>query len=236
MASSSKRGPGSHFAPQPPKKQKTDHKRPPASSICDQATRTIPNSYRASHPTVPPIPSAPKPFSTEVDLPPLPPLAPGDLSRAPFIHSSRADSKYANELNYERLEFLGDANLELMATRLIYTSFPTLQPGRQSQLREKLVRNSTLAHFSRGYGFGERLRSHIQSQLDDKVLADIFEAFVAAVTLSSLDGFDVAEKWMRQLWAPIMADEQTRYVHWIRDQCAPRCDLNLASGVLTVPS
>ena len=49
------------------------------------------------------------------------------------------------DLTYERLEFLGDAYLELFASRLIFHHFPTLAAGQQSQVRELLVKNAAIA-------------------------------------------------------------------------------------------
>lgn len=88
-----------------------------------------------------------------------------------------------------------------------------------SQLRELLVKNETLAGYARMYGFEERLEvSDKESMLAgvkgkdsekergnkgmNKVLGDVFEAYLAAVVLADAEeGFSVAEKWMTALWA-----------------------------------
>jgi len=127
------------------------------------------------------------------NLPPLPPIEP-KLAEAPFTHSSISSTH-----NYERLEFLGDAYLEIIATRLIFSHFPALPSGRQAQLREKMIRNTTLAGFAKAYGFGERVRgaATLREEAKDKyekMLADVFEAFVAAVVLSWVDGGGPADE------------------------------------------
>lgn len=159
-------------------------------------------------------------FTIPTGLPDLPPVKEGNLSTAPFIHKSTQDrTRSTEDLSYERLEFLGDAYIELIASRLIFERFYNLTAGQQSQLRELLVKNETLAEYSRAYGFEERIESQSIGAMREngekwaekkgkankgfsKVLGDVFEAYVAAVILShGQDGFAVAEKWLTQLWA-----------------------------------
>ena len=151
-------------------------------------------------------------------VPPLPPLAPGTLSTAPFTHSSTHDSKYTSDithLNYERLEFLGDSYVELCATRFIYARFPHLLVGRQNLLREKLTSNAALASFAKRYEFDKRINGarNLEQQTTEtvwmKVMADVFEAFVAAVALSDVEGgLGVLEAWLTALWAPMVLELQ----------------------------
>lgn len=93
-----------------------------------------------------------------------------------------------------------------------------------SQLRELLVKNETLAGYARLYGFEERLEvsdkesmlAGVKSKDGDKergnkgmnkVLGDVFEAYLAAVVLADAEeGFAVAEKWMTALWASKLVD------------------------------
>lgn len=148
-------------------------------------------------------------------LPPLPQLAP-DYAAGPFIHKSAAvysrNSKI-KDLSYERLEFLGDAYIELIASEIIYARFPYLPAGQMSQLRESLVRNDTLAEYSVAYGFDKRIELDSFRQMEagaskgnkglKKVFGDVFEAYLAAVVLSDpKDGRANAEKWLAALWEP----------------------------------
>lgn len=167
--------------------------------------------------TFSPVPAY-TPFTIPPGLPPLPPVQPGTLSTAPFTHKSLTASynrstTSAGDLTYERLEFLGDAQLEHIASRLIYARFGHLTAGQQSQLRELLVKNETLAEYARAYGFEGRVKvgdmermvqdTRVGNKGFNKVLGDVFEAYIAAVILSDEeDGFAVAEKWMTGLWAP----------------------------------
>jgi len=149
-------------------------------------------------------PSRPK------SLPPLPPIHDELLQRAVFTHSGVAEGAVTNssaEVNYDRLEILGDAYLELLATRLIWDHFKGLPPGRISQIREDLVKNETLAGYATLYGFDTRavVPKDYPSQAKrwTKTKADIFEAYVAAAILSDpKNGYQAVQSWLWQLWAP----------------------------------
>ena len=134
-----------------------------------------------------------------------------ELRKAVFTHQSAAGAQaHTQELTYERLEFLGDAYIEGMATRLIWTLFKTMPAGRMSQTRELLVKNETLYEYALDYGFNERITTsqnvHWKTENPKqwlKVVADVFEAYVAAIILSDpVNGFKTAENWLVQLWEP----------------------------------
>ncbi|KAF2265465.1 ribonuclease III [Lojkania enalia] len=145
------------------------------------------------------------------NLPPLPLITEPSLQKAVFTHRSanfgnRVRGANGDEINYERLEFLGDSYLEIISSRLIYSRFPHLEGGQQSQLRESLVKNDKLAEFSEAYNLGARLDhvGHMGTEKHKtKILADVFEAYVAAVILSDpVNGFTTVESWLTDLWAP----------------------------------
>ncbi|KAL5429591.1 hypothetical protein PMIN06_011092 [Paraphaeosphaeria minitans] len=152
-------------------------------------------------------------------LPSLPPIEPS-LEVQVFTHASVYESKAkvkgitsTDDLTYERLEFIGDAYLEVMATRLIAHRLPHLDVPSQAHFREQLIRNDTLAKFSNDYSLVDRMKhaSHLKpgpaSKVWTKITADVFEAYVAAVVLSDpVEGFLTAEKWMNQLWAEQLLD------------------------------
>ncbi|KAI5276208.1 hypothetical protein E4T47_00982 [Aureobasidium subglaciale] len=157
-------------------------------------------------------------FSTtcqKFPLPALPQVPDGPYSRAPFVHKSSSQhdrTSAVGDMTYERLEFLGDAYLEVIATRLIFSRYPHLAAGRQAQIRERLVKNDTLTHFGMAYNFQDRLKAgegeRELAKASGKILADVFEAYVAAVILSNpVDGFKHAETWLTELWAPILLRE-----------------------------
>ncbi|KAK3710587.1 hypothetical protein LTR37_010214 [Vermiconidia calcicola] len=192
--------------------------------------RSLSYEEAITHLPPPTSPSAPippyTPFTIPANqLPPLPAIVSPTLATAPFKHRSllpsynRSTSSSAQqEMTYERLEFLGDAYIELLATRLIFSRFPSLPAGSQSQLRELLVKNETLAEYSRAYGFDKRVEvGAMEAMLEDgrkkfagnkgfnKVLGDVFEAYVSAVILDGVE-VEVVEKWLTALWAPKLVE------------------------------
>jgi ribonuclease-3 len=149
------------------------------------------------------------------DLPPLPPISEPHLHEAVFTHRSAIydpsipGSSLGQDLSldYERLELLGDAYIELIASRALYNRFPHVDVPELCMWRERLVENSTLGKFSEAYGFPDRLKHRAvwdkNSKQYHKVVADMVEAYVAAVVLSDpTHGFETAEAWLTELWAP----------------------------------
>ncbi|KAH7087719.1 ribonuclease III domain-containing protein [Paraphoma chrysanthemicola] len=173
------------------------------------------------------------------ELPPLPTITETHLHEAVFTHRS-AHIKPTNvhqtidlNLDYERLELLGDAYIELMATRALYSRFPHVEVPQLSSWRERLVENATLSQFSEAYGFPDRLKHKLPWEKDSKawtkVVADVFEAYVAGIVLSDPDnGFNIAEQWLDELWATKLLDfketiiENTR----ARDDLQKLCFVN----------
>ncbi|PIA98110.1 Double-strand-specific pac1 ribonuclease [Cercospora beticola] len=177
-------------------------------------------------------------LSVGTDLPQLPPVK-DEYRQASFRHKSHYNVSRevaAGDVTYERLEFLGDAYLELFASRLIYGRYPQLPAGRMSQLRELLVKNETLAEYSRAYRFHELVEvgGEVENMMRDsqgrgnkgfnKILGDVFEAYVAAIVLSDFNarGYDTAEQWCVTLWAPrlLKAIEQDPLAHHRESQGA----------------
>jgi ribonuclease III len=147
------------------------------------------------------------PITLPTDLPPLPPINETHLKSTVFVHYSMSNLENPSLESYERLEFLGDAYLQIISSRVVYSRFPDLDVGALSELRQAMVRNEKLALFANAYDFGSRIVHQGQEDKDkgwSKILADVFEAYVAAVVLSDADnnGFEIAEKWLTELWAP----------------------------------
>ncbi|KAK5954069.1 hypothetical protein OHC33_004640 [Knufia fluminis] len=143
--------------------------------------------------------------------PPLPPISP-QYEKAVFTHSSLAvqDPDNKEHVNYERLEFLGDAHLELMASEVIFNRYTSSTPGKMSAVREELVKNDTICKFARQYGLDKRLKiaiGNVQPRDWVKIHGDLFEAYICAIVLSDENphkGYDTAKKWVTALWEPIL--------------------------------
>lgn len=164
-------------------------------------------------------------------LPPLPPIVDPALEQAALTHSGRITNR--GEQSYERLEWLGDAYLYLMASAMIYQTFPDLAAGRCAQLREILVRNTTLSSYTMDYGLNKRMRFPTEFDLHNrantalatektkrKVLGDIFESYVAGVILGTPNGLALVSSWMKALWSRELAEEIQKE-HGKRAKTAP---------------
>lgn len=149
-------------------------------------------------------------------LPPLPEILDATLDVAAFTHQGMAGR--VNDLSYERLEWVGDSYLYLTATLLISQTFPSLLPGKCSQLRERLIKNITLADYARQYSFqkfakipSEMLGNSKHATKDKdmtKIMGDIFEAYIAAVILSDPhNGVARATDWLKKLWSMTLKKE-----------------------------
>lgn len=111
------------------------------------------------------------------------------LFRNALTHSSYIHEHHGKESN-ERLEYLGDAVLDLVIGEFLYQKFPQWSEGTLSRIRASLVRESVLAEISRSLRLGEYLlmgRGEEQSGGREKpsILADTFEALLGAVYLDS---------------------------------------------------
>lgn len=129
------------------------------------------------------------------------------LLRQALVHLS-----YCNEngldasASYERMEFLGDAVLELSVSTELYRRFPDADEGELTKTRSSLVRRGTLATIARRIDLGSYLfvgkgveASNGREQ--DSVLAAAFEALIAAVYI------DQGNEFTRQLVLRLMDTE-----------------------------
>ncbi|WP_252393511.1 ribonuclease III [Hydrogenibacillus sp. N12] len=112
-----------------------------------------------------------------------------------FTHASYVhDAGVKAEEDNERLEFLGDAVLELVVSDYLYRKVPPLTEGEMTKRRAMIVCEASLATFARALGFPPLIRlgrgEDISGGRDrPSLLADVFEAFVGALYLDQgLDG------------------------------------------------
>lgn len=120
----------------------------------------------------------------------VPPARP-ELFLEALTHASyRAEHSDTAGPDNERLEFLGDAVLNLCVTDHIFRTYPQRPEGELSKLRAAVVRAETLAATAQRLGLGELLRlgrgeEATGGRQRPSVLADAYEALVAAVYLQA---------------------------------------------------
>jgi ribonuclease-3 len=109
------------------------------------------------------------------------------LQRA-LTHRSYINEHRSAVEDNERLEFLGDACLDMTSAAYLYQRFPELDEGELTRLRSSLVRTEQLAEFARELRLGEAVllgRGEAASGGRERLalLCDVFEAFVGAIYL-----------------------------------------------------
>jgi ribonuclease-3 len=120
-----------------------------------------------------------------------------------FLAESLRHSSFVNEnfeldiQDNERLEFLGDAVLNLVIGHMLMARYPDLKEGDMSKMRANLVNESQLASIAQEMNLGSYLqlgKGEIQTKGWEKpsILANTFEAVIAAIYLDG--GFDAAFK------------------------------------------
>ena len=115
-----------------------------------------------------------------------------------FTHSS-----YTNENpsypNYERLEFLGDAVLEIIISDYLYKEWH-LEEGTMTKMRANYVCEKACATYARDLKFESDVRIGNNEEINDTIIADIFEAFIGALYLDK--GFDFTSKLVMSIIKP----------------------------------
>ena len=125
-----------------------------------------------------------------------------DLLTQAFIHRSylNENPKFFLEHN-ERLEFLGDAVLELVVTEEIFQKYPEKAEGELTNWRAALVNAKMLSKISQGLGFNDFLllsrgETKELGKARQYILANTFEAFVGSLYLDQ--GFDICKDFIKK--------------------------------------
>jgi ribonuclease-3 len=104
-----------------------------------------------------------------------------------FTHSSYVNEhRRKNFTDNERLEFLGDAVLELGVSRFLYSTEPNMSEGELTKLRAAIVCEPSLVKFSNELGFGRFIllgkgEEQTGGRMRPALLADVFEAYIGAL-------------------------------------------------------
>ncbi len=129
-------------------------------------------------------------------------------------------SSYGNEHkkekfeNNERVEFLGDAALDLIVSRYIYDMFPSMPEGELTKLRAGVVCETSLAKVAVKLRIGEFLllgkgEENTGGRNRDSILADAVEAVIGAIYIDG--GFDAAEKFVTRIMAGAVEELKTSF-------------------------
>src|SRR3990172_5063471 len=122
-----------------------------------------------------------------------------------FTHRSYLNEHPEVTGHNERLEFLGDAVVELIVTQFLYAKFPDKPEGELTNLRAALVRRNTLSEIGKELHFENYLRlSKGEAGNADKaksmILSNAAEAFIGALFLDQ--GLPAVDKFLKQFLLP----------------------------------
>jgi len=132
--------------------------------------------------------------------------------------------------NYERLEFLGDAVLELLVTEAIFKRYPDLDEGSMTRMRVALVRRESLAEVAKTLELGRYIRLGPGERKSGgmhraSILSDVLEAVLGAIYLDQ--GLECARRVIEQqfdwehlssLEASGLKDAKTRLQEYLQAQ------------------
>ncbi len=128
---------------------------------------------------------------------------------AALIHTSYANEAGRQSDSNERLEFLGDAVLELASSTYLYKNFKNLSEGELTKTRASIVCQTTLAKLSKNLGLGKMLLLGRGEEISGgreriSILEDTFEAIIGAIYLDL--GWEVAKDYIIRQLAPEFAN------------------------------
>ena len=125
-----------------------------------------------------------------------------------LLNTALTHSSYSNEhggSNYERLEFLGDAVLQLITSEYFYKKY-NVQEGELSKIRASFVCEEALAQYSKDVGIDKHIKvgNGQRKNINDTIIADTFESVLGAIYLDQ--GFDVAKKYALEVLSPYVIE------------------------------
>jgi ribonuclease-3 len=163
----------------------------------------------------------------------------GHAFRDPGLLRQALRHRSAGAPHNERMEFLGDALVNLIVAEALHARWPRADEGALTRARAALVRESALAEVARSLGLGDALELgpgelKTGGHRRDSILADALEALVAAVHLDS--GFEDCRALVLPWFEPAMAalavgkvekDPKTRLQEWLQGRQLERPEYDL---------
>ena len=138
-----------------------------------------------------------------------------DYLKLALTHSSYSNEHKSHKKdNNERLEYLGDAVLELSVSDFLYHAYPDKNEGELTKLRSSLVCERTLSGCAREISLGAALRlskgEHLTGGRErDSILSDAFEALIGAIYLDG--GIEEARAFIKRFLLTDVEDKALFY-------------------------
>ena len=137
------------------------------------------------------------------------------LIKQALTHSSFTNEQRINKYgNYERLEFLGDAVLELVSSEFLFAQQPEISEGKMTKLRSTYVCEPALAYCAKDLELGRFLRlgkgeEQCGGRDRDSIIADVVEAIIGAIYLDS--GLEQAKAFIHRFILSDLEHKQLFY-------------------------
>src|SRR5699024_1932765 len=138
-----------------------------------------------------------------------------ELIRQAFTHSSYVNEHQKKHLvDNERLEFLGDAVLELAVSDYLFSKYEQMTEGELTKLRASIVCEESLYYFAEILTFNQYIllgkgEERTGGRNRQALLADVFEAFLGALYLDQ--GMDVCHTFLRRHVFPHITSDAFSY-------------------------
>ena len=132
-----------------------------------------------------------------------------------LTHSSFSNEQKINKYkNYERLEFLGDAVLELLSSQFFFETYPEMPEGEMTRLRSSMVCELALAYCARDISLGNYLllgkgEETTGGRTRDSIISDVMEAVIGALYLDG--GLAVADAFVKKY---ILSDLESKQLFY----------------------
>lgn len=140
-----------------------------------------------------------------------------DHLKEAFTHASYVNEHPKENLKYyERIEFLGDAVMQLCVSEYLYKKYPNYPEGKLSKLRAAMVCEDSFSQFAKECGFDQYIllgkgEEKANARNRPGLLCDIFEAFIGALYLDQ--GKPAVEKFVNQVVFPKL--DQGRFDNYL---------------------
>lgn len=165
----------------------------------------------------------------------------GSLLEEAFTHSSYVNEHRQQKLKHnERLEFLGDAVLEIVVSEFLFHHYAEWPEGRLTRLRAQIVCEPSLAAFAKECGFDRYIRlgkgeENMNGRQRPALLCDLFEAFIGAVFLDQ--GLGTAKNFIHQVIIPKIKEDAfshaTDYKTLLQEELQKNGDISIEYAILS---
>ena len=131
------------------------------------------------------------------------------INNKKLLETAITHSSYANENNcedYERLEFLGDAVLQLLTSEYLFIN-ENLKEGQMSRERSRFVCEEALAFYVKEIGYDKYIKvGHgLEGHINDNIIADTFESVLAVIYLEC--GIDSCKRYFNEVVVPHIKED-----------------------------